>query len=261
MIKKKSIFLQKRIIFKDLVNYKQNIIFYPGIKIKDSHNFLLKLVGKLFLNKWKFSLNYFSTGNIFYISSFKLLGSLENKQIKIKVIENNLENKEELREFLISISKNHILNGFENEKNNGPCILIILPNQTFFLQLIRKFSQRVNKKIASILGKKNNYTNKTKFGFKLKYGKFIMPADHRNNFKDGEMCDIIVYGKIKNKCIEFSKSFVNCDIVFTTLLGIKKRKKRLIRFLKTINICWIDSLDIILMQNLENFFFFHEKFD
>ena len=30
-----------------------------------------------------------------------------------------------------------------------------------------------------------------------------MPADHRNNFKDGEMNDIIIYGKIKNKCIEF----------------------------------------------------------
>ncbi len=82
-----------------------------------------------------------------------------------------------------------------------------------------------------------------------------MPADHRNNFKDGEICDIIVYGKIKNKCIEFSKSFACCNIVFTTLAAIKKKKKSLIRFLKTINICWIDSLDIILMQNLENFFF------
>jgi hypothetical protein len=255
-MKKKSIFLQKKTIFKDLVKYKQNIIFYPDIKIKDSHNFLLKLVGKLFLNKWKFSINYFSTGNIFCISSFKLLGSLKNKQIKIKVIENNLENKEELREFLISISKNYILNDFENEKNNGPCVLIIFPNQTFLIQLIRKFSQRIKKKIASSLGKKNYNTNKTKFGVKLKYGKFIMPADHRNNFKDGEICDIIVYGKIKNKCIEFSKSFVYCDIVFTTLLAIKKKKKRLIKFLKTINICWIDSLNIILMQNRENFFFF-----
>jgi hypothetical protein len=255
-MKKKSIFLQKKTIFKDLVKYKQNIIFYPDIKIKDSHNFLLKLVGKLFLNKWKFSINYFSTGNIFCISSFKLLGSLKNKQIKIKVIENNLENKEELREFLISISKNYILNDFENEKNNGPCVLIIFPNQTFLIQLIRKFSQRIKKKIASSLGKKNYNTNKTKFGVKLKYGKFIMPADHRNNFKDGEICDIIVYGKIKNKCIEFSKSFACCNIVFTTLAAIKKKKKSLIRFLKTINICWIDSLDIILMQNLENFFFF-----
>ena len=67
-MKKKRIFLQKKTIFKDLVKYKQNIIFYPDIKIKDSHNFLLKLVGKLFLNKWKFSINYFSTGNIFCIS-------------------------------------------------------------------------------------------------------------------------------------------------------------------------------------------------
>lgn len=256
MIKKNNIFLQKRIIFKDLVKYRQNIIFYPVIKIQDSHNFLLKLVGKLFLNKLKFSINYFSEGIFFYISSYKLLGSLKNKPIKIKVIENNLENKEELREFLISISKNYILKNFENEKNNGPCVLIILPNQTSLLQLIRKFSKRVKKKIVSFLGKKNLKTNKTKFGVKLKYGKFIMPADNRNNFKDGEMSDIIVYGKIKNKCIEFSKNFVYCDIIFTTLPALKKKKIRLIKFLKTINICWIDSLDIILIQNLENFFFF-----
>jgi len=139
--------LQKRIIFKDFLKYKQTLIFYPVVKIKNSHNFLLKLVGKLFLNKCKFSINYFSGGIFFYISSFKLLGSLKNKQIKIKVIENTLENKEELREFLISISKNYILKNFKNEKNNGPCILIILPNQTSLLQLIRKFSQRVKKKV------------------------------------------------------------------------------------------------------------------
>lgn len=260
LIVKKKIFLQKRIIFKDFLKYKQNLIFYPKIKIKNSQNFLVKLFGKLSLDKNKFSINFFLPKNtvfpkFFNISFFKSLGSLKNKQIQLKVLETSAENKEELREFLISTTKHQILKDLESEKNYQISFLFILSSQTSLLQIIRKLSGKLKKKTNISPRKKKLQKNSNNLGFKLKYGKFIMPADHRNNFKDGNIDDIIVYGKIGERYMKISKNSVNCNIMFITPRAIKKKKRTMLKFLSIISICFIDSFEIILMQNIENFFF------
>ena len=260
LIIKKKISLRKRLIFNDFLQYKQLLTIYPNIKVKNSQNFLVKIFGKSFLGKNKFSINFFLPRDnlfptFFNLSSFKSLGSLKNNQIQLKMIETRLENKEELREFLLFTIKNKIIRNLKIGKNYRLSFLFILSNQTSLLQIIRKLNGTKKKKTINKKGEERFKKNNTKMGLKIKYGKFILPADHRNYFIDGNLDDIIVYGKIGNGHLKLSKNYVHSNLMFITPRAIKRRKDTIVKFLRTISICFIDSFEIISMQNIENFFF------
>jgi hypothetical protein len=57
----------------------------------------------------------------------------------LSIFDNRLENKEELREFLMTLNKNHFTKSQNILKGNKHSILLIFSNQTSFIQLIRAF--------------------------------------------------------------------------------------------------------------------------
>ena len=234
--------------------------FYPKVNIELSNGKSLGFYGKPFLNKYKCLTTYFFGNSIlfryyFHLGSFRFLPSLINKTVQLSIFDNRLENKEELREFLMTVNKNHFTKSQKNLKGNKHSILIIFSNQTSFIQLIRAFFCFKRKKYLFNKNHKNFEYIESKTWIRLKYGKIIMPADNRNCFYDGNKDQLMIYGIITNKAIKISKNPLNSNVFFATSLALKKKAKKFGKFFNNINFCWIDSLEIILMQNIENLLF------
>ena len=130
--------------------------FYPKVIIELSNGKSFGFYGKPFLNNYKCLTTYFFGNSIlfryyFQLGSFKFLPSLINKAVQLSIFDNRLENKEELREFFMTVNKNHITKSQKNLKDNKHSILIIFSNQTSFIQLIRAFFSFKRKKFLSSL--------------------------------------------------------------------------------------------------------------
>lgn len=257
---------KKKICFKYIFNQfffpqqKKDLIFYPKTIIEFSEINIIKIYGKLFLHQNKFSTNFLLENfkfvhSFFNLNAFKIFPSLINKVINLNTIENTSENKEEIREFLMSINDNSILKNSNDKKIKKPSILIVFPNQTFLVQLIKTLFRIIKKRNEMVSFKKIFKNIQLKTPKKLKYGGFIMPADHRNCFQDGKLDDLNIYAILIDKVIKFSKKFITSDIVFTTPTALKKGWVGFKTIFSNIRLCWVDSLETILMQNTENLIF------
>ena len=257
---------RKKIYFKYIFNQfffpqqKRDLILYPKTMIEFSETNAIKIFGKLFLHQHKFSTNYFLENfkfvpSFFNLNSFKIFPSLINNVINLNTIENTSENREDIREFLMSVNDNCILGNLDNKKIKKPSILMVFPNQTFLVQLIKTLFRIIKKKNGMVSYKKLFKNIQLKTPKRLKYGGFIMPADHKNCFQDGKLDNLTICATLINKVIKFSKNFTSSDIVFTTPIALKKEWTEFRMILSRINLCWVDSLETILMQNTENILF------
>ena len=205
--------------------------FYPRVIIEVSNGKSFRLHGRPFLNKYKCLTTYFFgnsilSGYYFHLGSFRFLPSLINKVVQLNIFDYRLENKEELREFLMIVNKNHITKIQKNLKGNKHSILIIFSNQTSFIQLIRAFFCFKRKKYLFNKNHKNFEYIESKTWIRLKYGIIIMPADNRNCFYDGNVDQLMIYGIITNKTIKISKTPLNSNVFFATSLALKKKTKK-----------------------------------
>ena len=156
---------RKKIYFKYIFNQfffpqqKRDLILYPKTMIEFSETNAIKIFGKLFLHQHKFSTNYFLENfkfvpSFFNLNSFKIFPSLINNVINLNTIENTSENREDIREFLMSVNDNCILGNLDNKKIKKPSILMVFPNQTFLVQLIKTLFRIIKKKNGMVSYKK-----------------------------------------------------------------------------------------------------------
>jgi len=256
MLLKKSIYLKNKPERTFYAKFKKDFLFYPTNSIKLVEGDEIKTIGKLYLHIYKISSNlYFNDLTIFplflSLGCTKKLQSLVNNSVRLYVIDNKLENKDEQREFLMHIKKIYVLKDQKNKNLPTPSILIIFPNQTSFVQLVRTFFSIIKKRLNHYSTRKNFKNILSKTSIKLKYGKIVMSADNRNNFQDGNIDQFRICGIIVNKTINISKTFGNSNIFFTTPLSLK-RDKELMKLFNNINLYWLDSVEMMLMQNSEN---------
>ena len=259
MIRKKKILLKTKKLSDFFLRFPDNFSPYPTIKLLLTKNSFLRSLGRLFLAYDKLSSNFFTKYFMaqhpyFDLCLFEILQSSINTGSRLNIYENTYENKEEIRGTLSKFITNFIFKNQEKKKDRNPSILVIFPNQSIFFQIINNFFCLANKKFSKLSTQHVPKVSLPKILSKLKYGKGILPADNWNNFQDGAMDQINIYATIGEKHIKISKTFLNSDIFFTPPLALKK-KKRLDDFFENINLCWIDSLEMILYQNIENFLF------
>jgi hypothetical protein len=161
---------------------------------------------------------------------------------------NNFETSFYFKHFIFNPNSLHVnkFNLFEKKKIK---IFFVLPNQSFFLKSIAKiiFKLRFKFFIKEFQGRERNLK-------KLKYGKMIKPADRRSFISHGEEEIFSIGGYFKKNKIKFTKSFVLNQFVFITPISIRKYKNLSENIFFQIKICFIESLEILLMQNIENLF-------
>lgn len=137
-------------------------------------------------------------------------------------------------------------NLFEKKKIK---IFFVVPNQSFFLKTISKIIFKLKFKFfrKEIPWKKKNWK-------KLKYGKIIKPADRRSFTSHGDEELFSIGGYFKKNKIKITKSFFLNQFIFLTPVSIRKYKILSENIFFRLKICFIDSLEILLMQNIENLF-------
>jgi len=259
MLYKKNIHLKKKPNQAFFAKFKKDFLFYPTNSIEMINENKIKIAGRLHFNPYKITSNLFFDGFnnplcFLSIGCTKRLQSLINCPIRLYIINNKIENKDEQREMLMFIKKIHFISKKKDNDFSKLSILVIFPNQTTFVQLIRTFFCIKKKKFKSFLKKKTFKNILSKTSLKLKYGKLIMPSDNRSYFQDGNVDQFDIYGIILNKTIKISKSYLNSNISFTTPLTLIRTNEIATRF-NNISFYWIDSVEMILMQNPENFLF------
>nr|UXY87439.1 U3 small nucleolar RNA-associated protein 25 isoform [Cryptomonas sp.] len=193
--------------------------------------------------------------NSFILSSEQVLPSLVKKNNCLIFIESTSENIEHVRNNFI----NTIMSILKNEKllikirNKLPIVLIVIPNQTVLIQIVRKIYNVTN----NIDFRENFSTNKN---FKnnsflhIKNGKLIEPADRRASFSDGSQDCLEIGASLENNTFRFGVRFETSDIAFLSPLAIcrftSKKKNRCFSKLKY---CFFEDLSKLAMQNSENF--------
>jgi hypothetical protein len=181
--------------------------------------------------------NYNIINNIFFFIFFLPKEGFEGKR------------KELIDYVFLSIEAK--INFLKKMKKRKSSVLIVIPNQTCFFQIIRVLYHLKKKKMFISFPRKSH----EELFSKIRHGKVIKPADNRAIFSDGLEDFFCIGASIKKKNLFFTKKNLKPDFFFFTPLAIRSLKKKL--FLKILNFCkssLIDNLEIIIMQNPENLF-------
>jgi len=121
-----------------------------------------------------------------------------------------------------------------------------------------------------MINKKNqNRSSESRFYernfLRIKFGKFVKPADNRLNFTEGHEDFINIKCSFEKNKIKFSIKNLNSDFFLLSPLFLRSLDFVFIKKLFTnLSYCLIDNFEIILMQNSENFsmilkIFFYKK--
>nr|UXY88439.1 U3 small nucleolar RNA-associated protein 25 isoform [Cryptomonas curvata] len=193
----------------------------------------------------------------YIFSSEMILPSLLATKNWMVYLESTLENIEQIKNNFIE----RIISIFNEKKlaKNGeidacvyPDILILIPNQTVLIQILRKLYNKVN-----FINKRDIFSGKNKFKNKdfmnIKHGKVLYPADKRIYSSDGEK-DLFKLGIVfKKDLLILKKKLKNSDIALISPLTIcHLSKKKTYSLFSSLKICIIDDLSKLCMLNFEN---------
>nr|UXY87936.1 U3 small nucleolar RNA-associated protein 25 isoform [Cryptomonas curvata] len=197
--------------------------------------------------------------NSYIFSSEMFLPSLYLSNNLMLFLESSLENSEQIRKSFINIMISNINQNYPdktnteklNNQNCYPKFLVLIPNQTSLIQIIRILFDKSTLKKYQIIS-----SNKIKFKsndfLKIKNGKLLYPADKRIYSSDGQK-DLIELGiKIKKNFLIFKSKIEKSDIAILTPLKIYKfSKEKSYLLLSNLRVCFVDDLSKLCMLNFE----------
>jgi hypothetical protein len=182
------------------------------------------------------------------INYFTLEGS------RIFFFELNYETKEQITKDFVLYARSFLKNCIrKKDMTIEQRMMIIIPNQTYFIRFLKFFFIFSRSKIFEPDQKTKKEFFLEKDLKRIKYGKMLKPSDCRKYISEGSNDLIQIGGFLEEKKFKISREVEKCDINFFSPLAIRKLSPGFFeKLIFSTQICFIDNFEVLVMQNIEN---------